>query len=89
MQKGIISAGKTEQFFVVAAMISYLENQEKYEGLLLIQEKGKEHSRYGASEIKILSKKKEMAYRQIQQIARLYPPKEDVRIIDLDEVNNG
>lgn len=88
MQKRIIKAGKTEQYFVVAVMVSYLENQEKYEGMLLIREKGKEHSRCGASEIRIRSKKKETVYRQIRQIARMYPPKEDVRIIDLDEVKN-
>ena len=55
MQKRIIKAGKTEQYFVVAVMVSYLENQEKYEGMLLIKEKGKEHSWYGASEIRLWS----------------------------------
>lgn len=86
MRKCILKAGKTEQYFVVAAMLSYLKNEEKYEGLLLIREKGKEHSRYGASEIRIWSKKKETAYRQMQQIATMYPPRENISIIDTEEI---
>lgn len=89
MKKGIIKAGKTEQYFIAAAMISYRENDEKYEGLLLIREKGKENLRYGASEIRIWAKKKETVYEQIQQLAKLYPPEKAMCIIDMDEVMNG
>ena len=86
MQKKIIKAGKSEQFFVVAAMVSYLKEPQKYEGMLLIQENGREHSRYGASDIRIWSKKKEIIYKQMYQIASLYPPKKDVTIIDMEDL---
>ena len=84
MQKQIVKAGQTEQYFVVSAMISYLKDSQKYEGMLLIQENGRERSRYGASDIRIWAKKKETVYRQLQQIATLYPPKRDVAIMDLE-----
>lgn len=50
MYQNILKAGKTEQYFTVAAMTSYLKEKEKYEGLLLIKEKGEVCSKYGASE---------------------------------------
>ena len=86
MQKKIIKAGKSEQFFVVAAMVSYLKEPQKYEGMLLIQENGRERSRYGASDIRIWSKKKETVYKQMHQIGSLYPPKKDVTIIDMEDL---
>lgn len=82
----ILKAGKTEQYFVVAAMISWQKEQQRYEGMLLIQEKGRERSKYGASDIRIWSKKKETVYAQLKQIAALYPPKKDVNIIDTEEL---
>lgn len=88
MQKNIIKAGNPERFFVAGAMVSYIQKQEKYEGMLLIQEKGRERSRYEASDIRIFSKNKEVVYRQLKQIAALYPPKQDVRIIDTEDLKN-
>lgn len=82
-----VKAGKTGQYFVVATLVSYLEKQQKYEGMLLTQEKGRERSRYGASDIRILSKKKETVYAQLKQIAALYPPYKDVTIIDMEELS--
>ena len=81
-----IKAGKTDQYCVVAAMVSYQKEQQRYEGLLLIREEGRERSRYGASDIRIWSKKKETVYTQLKQISALYPPKRNVNIIDTEEL---
>ncbi|MEF2877357.1 MAG: hypothetical protein U0N90_02970 [Blautia sp.] len=84
MYQNILKAGKTEQYFTVAAMTSYLKEKEKYEGLLLIKEKGEVCSKYGASEIRIFSKRKSTLYKQLQQIAALYPPQQDIKVIDME-----
>lgn len=81
-----IKSGKTDQYFIVAAMLSYQKEQQRYEGMLLMQEKGRERSKYGASDIRIWSKKKETVYTQLKQIAALYPPKKDINIIDTEEL---
>lgn len=81
-----IKAGKTDQYFVVAAMISYQKEQQRYEGMLLTQEKGRKRSKYGASDIRIWAKKKETVCEQLKQIAALYPPKKDLNIIDTEEI---
>lgn len=86
MQMETLKAGKSEQYFVVLAMISYLKEQKKYEGLLLFQEKGQERSRYEASSIRICSKKKDIVYKQLRQIAEMYPPQKDITIIDTEEI---
>ncbi|MCF2570123.1 hypothetical protein I6E09_13230 [Mediterraneibacter glycyrrhizinilyticus] len=88
MQKNIIKAGNTERYFTAGAMITYEKEREQYEGMLLIQQKGKERSRYETSDIRIFSKNKEVVYRQLKQIAALYPPKQDVRIIDTEELKD-
>lgn len=87
MQMDILKAGKSKQYFVVLTMISYLKEQKKYEGLLLLQEKGRERSRYEASSIRICSKKKEIVYEQLRQIAEMYPPHKDITIIDVEELD--
>lgn len=81
-----VKAGKSEQYFVALAMISYLKEQKKYEGLLLLQEKGRERSRYEASSIRICSKKKGIVYKQLRQIAEMYSPQRDINIIDTEEL---
>lgn len=82
----ILKAGKSGQYFVVLAMISYMKEQKKYEGILLLQEKGRERSRYEASSIRICSKKKEVVYEQLHHIGELYPPQKNVTIIDTEEL---
>lgn len=82
MQNITIKAGVTEQYFVLMASVFYLEETKNYEGILLLKEKGKEHARYEASDIKIQSKCKETAFKQLRQIAEMYPPKQDLKVID-------
>ncbi|ANU44742.1 hypothetical protein ADH76_02605 [Enterocloster clostridioformis] len=85
MQNKLIKAGKTVQYFTILATVTRLEEQDKYEGMLLLRQKGKERARYEASDIRVLSKSKETVYKQLRQIAELYPPKEDIHILDLEE----
>lgn len=85
MQNNLIKAGKTEQYFTILATVTRLEEQDKYEGMLLLRQKGKERARYEASDIRILSRSKETVYKQLKQIAELYPPKEDIHILGLEE----
>ena len=85
MQNNLIKAGKTEQYFTILATVTCLEGQDKYEGMLLLRQKGKECARYEASDIRILSRSKETVYKQLKQITELYPPKEDIHILDLEE----
>ena len=53
----------------------------------MLQEKGRERSRYEASSIRICSKKKEIVYEQLRQIAEMYPPHKDITIIDVEELD--
>ena len=74
------------QFHIVIASIA-LNKEGKYEGILAIADKKRPKSRYEASDIHIVSRKKETVYRQIREIAGIYPPiKEDVTIIDTEEM---
>lgn len=73
------------QFHIVIASIDRKEG--KYEGILLIADKKKPKSRYEASNIHIIGRNKETVYRQIREIAGLYPPiKKDVVILDTEEM---
>lgn len=83
MQNITIKAGVTAQYFVVMASVFYLEEKKNYEGILLVKEKEKEQARYGASEIKVWSKCKETVFKQLRQIAEMYPPKQDINILDV------
>lgn len=82
MQNITLKAGVTEQYFVIMASVFYLEEKKKYEGILLLKEKGKEQARYEASEIKVWSKCKDTVFKQLRQIAEMYPPKQDLNIVD-------
>lgn len=42
MQNNLIKAGKTVQYFTILATVTCLEGQDKYEGMLLLRQKGKE-----------------------------------------------
>ena len=74
------------QFHVMIASIA--QNSEgKYEGILIIADKKKPKSRYEASDIHIVGRNKETVYKQIKEIAGLYPPiKKDVTILDEEEM---
>ena len=74
------------QFHIVIASIA--QNSEgKYEGILIIADKKKPKSRYEASDIHIVGRNKETVYKQIKEIAGLYPPiKKDVTILDEEEM---
>lgn len=87
MQKQVIKAGQTEQYFVVSASVFYMEKEQKYEGMLLIKQRGQEHAKYGASDIRIYSKNKETVYKQLKQIGQLYPPQKDMPILNLEGIN--
>ena len=54
MQNNLIKAGKTVQYFTILATVTCLEGQDKYEGMLLLRQKGKECARYEASDFRIL-----------------------------------
>lgn len=90
MQFQTIKAVKSfdSQFHIAIASIS-LNKEGKYEGILLIGDKKRPKSRYEASNIHIVSRNKETVYRQIREIAGIYPPiKEDVTIIDTEEMKS-
>lgn len=95
MAKNIIKAGVSDKYFVEAAAIFCNENERtpeikserKYEGMLLIRQKGFERARYGASEIRIHSNNKSIVIEQLKQIAFLYPPRKDITIIDMGELS--
>lgn len=74
------------QFHIMIASIA--QNSEgKYEGILMIADKKKPKSKYAASDIRIVGRNKETVYRQIREIADLYPPiKKDVTILDTEEM---
>lgn len=74
------------QFHIVIASIA-LNKEKKYEGILAIADKKRPKSRYEASDIHIVSRNKETVYKQIKEIAGLYPPiKKDVIILDEEEM---
>ncbi len=74
------------QFHIMIASIA--QNSEgKYEGILMVADKKKPKSKYEASDIHIVGRNKETVYRQIREIAGLYPPiKKDVIILDAEEM---
>ncbi len=74
------------QFHIMIASIA-LNKENKYEGILAIADKKRPKSRYEASDIHIVSRNKETVYKQIKEIAGLYPPiKKDVIILDEEEM---
>lgn len=74
------------QFHIAIASISR-NSEEKYEAILVVMDKKKPKSRYEASNIHIVGRNKETVYRQIKEIAALYPPiGKDVMILDTDEM---
>ena len=88
MQFQTLNAVKSSnsQFHIVIASIS-LNQEGKYKGVLTIADKKRPKSRYEASDIHIVSRNKETVYRQIREIAGIYPPiKEDVTILDMEEM---
>lgn len=94
MQKNIIKSGCSDKYFVEAAAVFCNTNERtpetrierKYEGMLLIRQKGFERARYGASEIRIHSNNKCIVIEQLKQIASLYPPKKDIVIVDTEGI---
>lgn len=74
------------QFYVAIASIG-VNSEGKYEGILMIADKRRPKNRYEASDIRIVGRNKETVYRQIKEIASLYPPtKKDVMILDTEEM---
>lgn len=74
------------QFHIMLASIAR-NSDGKYVGILMIADKGKPKSKYEASDIHIVGRNKETVYRQIREIAGLYPPiKKDVIILDTEEM---
>lgn len=74
------------QFYVAIASIG-VNNEGKYEGILMIADKKRPKSRYEASDIHIVGRNKETVYRQLKEIADLYPPtKKDVMILDTEKM---
>lgn len=86
MQNDVIKAGKSEQYVVMSAAVFYQEDSKRYDGMLLLAHKGRKRSGHGASEIRVWSKNKETVYKQLRQIAELYPPEKDVHILDMEEI---
>lgn len=74
------------QFHIMIASIA-INIEKKYEGILAIADKKRPKSRYETSDIHIVSRNKETVYKQIKEIAGLYPPiKKDVIILDAEEM---
>lgn len=74
------------QFYVAIASID-INSGGKYEGILMIADKKKPKSKYEASDIHIVGRNKETVYKQIREIAGIYPPiKIDVIILDIEEM---
>lgn len=96
MQKNIIKKGDTGKYFVELAAVFCntsertpgTKSERKYEGMLLLRQKGFEKARYGASEIRIHSNNKSIVIEQLKQIASLYPPRKDLTIIDMGELKH-
>lgn len=94
MSNHVIKAGNTGKYFVELAAVFCNKNERtpetkserKYEGMLLIRQKGFERARYGASEIRIHSNNKSILIEQLKQIASLYPPKTDIIIVDTEGI---
>lgn len=88
MQFQVLKAEKNSdsQFYVAIASIG-INSEGKYEEILMIADKKKPKSKYEASDIHIVGRNKETIYRQIREIAGLYPPiKKDVIILDTEEM---
>lgn len=74
------------QFHIVIASIDR-NSEGKYEGILAIMDQKKPKSRYTASDIHIVGRNKETVYKQIREMAGIYPPiKKDVMILDVEEM---
>ena len=84
MQKTVLKAAKTERYFIQLASVWYLKQSKKYEGIINLVELGKENARCGASEIR---ESKDTVFRQIKDIAKVYPPKVDTIAAYFGEVD--
>lgn len=74
------------QLHIVIASIGR-NSEDKYEAILTVADKKKPKSKYEASNIHIVGRNKETVYKQIREIAGLYPPiKKDVIILDEEEM---
>ena len=45
MQNNLIKAGKTVQYFTILATVTCLEGEDKYGGMLMLRQNGKECAR--------------------------------------------
>lgn len=85
MASGIIKAGGKQRYFVRSAAIFHWKETGKYEGVLLLANRYCSGAERFWSEIRIWGENRDMVRKQLKQIGRLWPPKEDLHILDLEE----
>lgn len=88
MQKTVIKAGQTKRYHVAMAYIDYLKKSNQYEGVLLLGDLKKPMSKKAASRIQVTGDDKTVIEKLLKDIAAVFPPKEDVSVVFLGEIEN-
>lgn len=77
------------QYAIILGGVVKKEN-EGYEAFFTLIDKRKPRAKFGASEIRVTSKDKEILRNQIKQLAEIFPPfKKDVNVLDLVAYSGG
>lgn len=82
MQKLVIKAGKTERFYIAVASIDK-ESDGKYKAILTLCDAHK-NGKYVVSDISISGKNKQIVLSQVQEVAKEFPPVNDITILDME-----
>ena len=72
------------QFCLVLVSID-INTKGEYEAILTTKDRKKFGSGHTTSDIHIVGKNKATIYKQIKELARVFPPVDDVCILDLEE----
>lgn len=82
MQKLVIKAGKTERFYIAVASINK-ESDGKYKAILTLCDSHK-NGKYVVSDISISGKNKQIVLSQVMEVAKEFPPVNDITILDME-----
>lgn len=88
MQNLILKAGETDsvsQFYIALASIDVMEDG-RYKAILTLGDRKKPRSKYAASDIHIIGRSKATVYKQVQEVAAVFPPMKTIKVMDMEEI---
>lgn len=82
MQKLVIKAGKTEEYYIALASIDK-DSDRGYKAILTLCDTQR-NGKYVVSDISISGKNKQVVLSQMKEVANSFPPKKDITVLDME-----